>query len=121
MSKCFLISSLFFCIAACNSAENNAAGGPCKYVFDSIPARIIAIDSIDNTSRNLVLVLEKKAVYITDTIDYYAAFNHHITPEDLQERDIAVNDSLIFIAAKMITGSCNPVAGSSLLLEHYKK
>ncbi len=121
MYKLFSIIFVAYCLGACNAADDTVAGGACTYTYDTIPARILSIDSITSDRRNLMLVLEKKGVYKTDTIDYYAEFNHHVEPAVLKEKNITVNDTLTFVAANMISGSCNPNAGSTLLIEHYKK
>lgn len=121
MLKLLSIFFIVYYISGCNSAGDTIAGGPCTYTYDTIAARVLSIDSINSSRLNLMLVLEKKGVYKTDTIDYYAAFNHHLEPEVIKEKNITVNDSLIFVAATMVSGACNPNAGSTLLLEHYKK
>lgn len=119
---CILLSAimLLYC-SSCNNEDNNVAGGPCTYQYDTIPAQIISIDTVDSRNRNLLLVLVKGGVYKHDTIDLHADFHHYTTSEQLQQKNIRLNDSLIFISGKIINGSCNPDAGTTLLLDHYKK
>ena len=121
MGKLFFIVNAILILSACSNAGNQAAGGPCTYLHDTIPARVIAIDSVGKDQRNLVLVIEKKEAYKIDTIDAYAAFHYYVSPAELHQKDSVVNDSLIFISGKMISGSCNPGAETSLLLAHFTK
>jgi len=111
---------LLYC-SSCNNEANNVAGGLCTYQYDTIPAQIISIDTVDSSNRNLLLVLAKSGVYKHDTIDLHADFHHYTTREQLQQKNIGLNDSLIFITGKLISGSCNPSAGTTLQLDHYKK
>lgn len=113
------IISIYCC--ACNTADDNVAGGPCTYKYDTIPARIITIDSVDSNNHNLILAIEKTGLYKTDTIDLHKEFGNYVTPGELQHENIHVNDSLIFVTGKIISGSCNPHAGTTIKLKHYKK
>jgi hypothetical protein len=121
MGKLFFIANALFIVSACSNAGNESAGGPCTYLHDTIPARVISIDSVGKDQRNLLLAIEKKGVYNADTIDVYAAFHYYVSPVELRQKNIGINDSLIFISGKIITGSCNPGAETSLVLAHFKK
>lgn len=116
----FVLVLLISC-SSCSNADEQVAGGPCTYQYDTIPAQIISIDTVDNSNRNLLLVLAKSGVYKHDTINLHADFHHYTTSEQLQQKNIRLNDSLIFITGKLISGSCNPDAGTTLQLDHYKK
>lgn len=119
-----LLTVIFIYCCGCNAADNNPAGGSCTYTYDTMPARIISIDSIDsidNSNRNLVLVLEKAGILYSDTIDSHGVLHRYTTTEELQLKDIGLNDTLLLVKGKLLTGSCNPDAGTTLLLEHYKK
>ncbi len=115
-----LIPVVFAFCCGCNNSDNNVAGGPCTYQYDTIPAKVIIIESVDG-NHNLILVVEKPGLYKTDTIDLHSEFGYYVTPAELQHENIQVNDSLIFVTGKIITGSCNPDAGTTIALKHYKK
>lgn len=107
-----------FC-SACNAAnDNTAAGGPCTYQYDTVPAVITSIAAVDSAHYNLSFVINKKGAY-KDTTDYYALSGKYVTGEELKAKNISLNDAVIFVDGNIVSGSCNPVV-SQLLLQHYK-
>ncbi len=109
-------------VAGCNSNDDNVAGGPCTYQYDSIAAIVINIPAVDSNQFDIVLKLDKqhKSMAVPDTIHYYYETRQLLTAAALKDKMIQLNDTFMYISGHIISGSCNP-ADNRLILEHYIK
>jgi len=107
MKYCIAILMLY--AAACNTSDNNEAGGPCSYEYDTLIAVVIQMPAIDSNQFDIVMALhDKHQRPVNDTIRYSQEKHHLITAKEIAEQKIQLNDTALFIKGRMITGSCNP-------------
>lgn len=113
-----IFATALFC-SACNAAtDNSAAGGPCTYQYDTVPAVILSIATVDSANYNLSLVINRKGT-VRDSTDYYTLSGRYVNDKELKAKKINLDDTVIFVEGSIVSGSCNP-AVSRLVLQHYK-
>jgi hypothetical protein len=105
----YFAAILLLYVASCNTSDNNEAGGPCSYDYDTLAAVVVQMPAIDSNQFDIVMALHDKDLRpINDTIRYSQEQHHLITAEEIATQKIQLNDTLLFVKGRMITGSCNP-------------
>lgn len=118
----YIITIVALFLLSCNSSDDNVAGGPCIYEYDTIAVIVVNIPAVDSNQYDVLMVPDRqgKQPAVPDTIHYYVETGQLLSAAALKEKMIRLNDTLMYVRGNMIAGSCNPV-DNRLLPERYRK